>query len=75
MAISEPRWVCNRRKESIFIIFNEKSNRQMKGCIDQEKFKEVLIYAYTIGNEVEDMKLSSLIEEIKKRLDEIDSNK
>ncbi|MDQ0155355.1 hypothetical protein J2S07_001660 [Robertmurraya andreesenii] len=47
----------------------------MKGCIDQEKFKEVLIYAYTIGNEVEDMKLSSLIEEIKKRLDEIDSNK
>lgn len=47
----------------------------MKQCLNQEKFKEVLFYAYKMGNEVEDMKLSILIDEIRKKFEEIDKKK
>ncbi|WP_342613892.1 hypothetical protein [Peribacillus frigoritolerans] len=36
--------------------------------IKMENFKDILLYAYNLGNESEDMKVSILIEEIKQQL-------
>ncbi|WP_161809711.1 hypothetical protein [Peribacillus muralis] len=40
----------------------------MKQQIQKENFKDILLYAYKLGNESDDMKLSLLIEEIKQQL-------
>ncbi|MFJ7756104.1 hypothetical protein ACQKGI_02675 [Peribacillus muralis] len=39
----------------------------MKQQIQKEKFKDILCYAYKLGNESDDMKLDVLIEEIKRQ--------
>lgn len=41
----------------------------MKDRTDQEKFKEILFSAYKRGNEEVDLKLSILVEEIKKQFE------
>lgn len=65
MAISKPKWLCNGRKESFIDRYSS-----MKENMDQEKLKEILFYAHRLGNEKADIKLTSLIEEIRKQFEE-----